>query len=191
MGELDFNKTELSGQVALPGFVEILDCEAAALSKAEHEVFCAKYVEFGGDSAKAYQLAINSDVTDRLAAQKNAHKLLKRGEIRRRITEISAVYRNRTIHSVIAFQLRALNFKPSDLYSDGKPLGLAELPEGTGVEAKIVDGCLRYIPVFPSPQKAAESLAKIMSIEKQLVELTGAGGGPVAIEVSFVKSDKG
>lgn len=186
----EFEKTYLSGQTVLPGFQEILDCEAAALSKPEHELFCAKYVEFGFDSAKAYQAAVNSSVIDRLAAQKNAHKLLKRDEIKRRIAEISAVYRNRCINDVLAFNQRALNFNPADLYdTDGCMIPLHKLPTGTGVEARIVDGCLRYLPVFPSPEKARDSIAKIMGIEKSLLELTGKDGGPVevkGIEVSFV-----
>lgn len=185
-----FEKTYLSGQTVLPGFQAILDCEASALRKPEHELFCAKYVEFSFDSAKAYQVAINPSVTDRLAAQKNAHKLLKTDEIKRRIAEISAVYRNRCINDVLAFNQRALNFNPADLYDEkGCMIPLNQLPPGTGVEAKIVDGCLRYLPVFPSPEKARDSIAKIMGIEKSLLELTGKDGGPVevtGIEVSFV-----
>lgn len=185
----DFDKTEISGQAVLPGFQEIIDCEAAALRKPEHERFCVKFVEEGGDSAKAWQAAIDPACA-RLQAQKNAHKLLKNEEIRRRIAEISAVFRNRSINEVIAFQRRALSFSPADLYDEkGRMLDLKDLPPGTGVEARIVDGCLRYLPVFPSPQKAAESLAKMMGVEKQLVELTGKDGGPVevkGIEVSFV-----
>lgn len=177
---VDFEKTEVSGQVVLPGFEDILECEARALKKPEHELFCAKYVEFGFDSAKAYQVAINPAVTDRLSAQKNAHKLLKTGEIKRRITEISAVYRNRSINEVLAFNKRALNFAPADLYDDkGCMKPLKDLPPGTGVEAKIVDGCLRYLPVFPSPEKARDSMAKIMGIEKHLMELTGKDGKPI------------
>ena len=182
----DYEKTELSGQAVLPGFKEILECEARALKKPEHELFCAKYVEFGFDSAKAYQVAINPAVSDRLAAQKNAHKLLKTGEIKRRIAEISAVYRNRSINDVLAFNKRALNFTPADLFDDnGRMIPLKDLPPGTGVEAKIVDGCLRYIPVFPSPEKARDSIAKIMGIEKHLMELTGKDGEGLNITVSF------
>jgi hypothetical protein len=190
MGELstqttDFEKTDISGQAVLPGFQAILDCESMALSKPEHEVFCVRYVESGGDSAKAYQQAINSDVTDRLSAQKNAHKLLKRGEIKRRIAEISAVMRNRDIEKVLSFQRRAMDFDPAD-YLDpvsGGRVPLYKLPEhkrrGIGLEARVVDGGIVYLPVFPNPQKAAESMSKMMGIEKQLVELTGKDGGPV------------
>lgn len=183
MGEKDsigsYEKTELSGQAVLPGFQDIIDCEAAALRKPEHEKFCVKYVELLADSAKAWQAAIDPDCS-RLQAQKNAHKLLKTGEIKRRIAEISAVMRNRSIYEVIAFQRKAMNFTPADLFNkSGKMLALKDLPPGTGVEARIVDGTLRYLPVFPDPQKAAESLSKMMGIEKQLVELTGKDGKPI------------
>lgn len=185
--ETDFDTTHLSGQSVLPGFQAILDCEASSLKKVEHERFCLKFVEHGGDSAKAWQDAINP-LCDRLQAQKNAHKYLKIEEIRRRIAEISAVFRNRSINEVLAFNLRALNFSPGDLYDPaGRMIALKDLPPGTGVEAKIVDGCLRYVPVFPSPEKARDSIAKIMGIEKQMVELTGKDGGPV--ETTFVVDD--
>lgn len=189
MSSENYEKTEVSGQATLPGFQGILECEAMALKKPENERFCVKFVESGGDSAKAW-LAVNDSECSRLQAQKNAHKLLKNGEIRRRIAEISAVFRNRSINEVLAFNLRALNFTPADLYDEkGYMIPLKDLPPGTGVEAKIVDGCLRYLPVFPSPEKARDSIAKIMGIEKSLLELTGKDGGPVevsGIEVSFV-----
>lgn len=174
-----FDRVEVSGQIALPGFDALIECEVQALAKPEHERFCARYVELG-DSARAYQETINPECKDRLAAQKNAHKLLKRGEIRRRVTEIAAVFRNRAINKVLAFNLEALEFKPASLFNaEGKMIPLKDLPAGTGVEAKIVDGSTHYLPVFPSPEKARDSLAKIMGIEKQLLELTGKNGGPV------------
>lgn len=184
MSVSDFEKTELSGQAVLPGFQEILDCEAAALKKPEHERFCVRFVENGGDSAKAWQSAIDPNCL-RLQAQKNAHKLLKSEEIKRRIAEISAVMRNRSINEVIAFQRNALHFDPADYLNPetGGRVPLHKLPEdkrrGIGLEARVVDGGIVYLPVFPSPQKAAESLSKMMGIEKQLVELTGKDGGPV------------
>jgi len=181
---VDYEKVNLSGQTVLPGFQEILACEAAALSKPEHELFCVRFVEHGGDSARAWQGAIDPGVS-RIQAQKNAHKLLKKGEIQRRITEISSVMRNRCINEVISFQKRAMDFDPAD-YLDpatGARIHLHQLPEnkrrGIGLEARIHDGSIYYLPVFPSPQKAAESLSKMMGIEKQLVEVSGPSGGPI------------
>jgi len=43
-----------------------------------------------------------------------------------------------------------------------------------------------YLPVFPAPQRAAESLAKMMGVEKQIVELSGKDGGPVVTRVERV-----
>jgi hypothetical protein len=185
-----FEKTELSGQAVLPGFKEILECEAAALKKPEHEKFCVKFVECGGDSARAWQDSMDADCA-RLQAQKNAHRLLKNEEIRRRIAEISAVMRNRSINEVLSFQRKALNFDPAD-YLDpvhGGRIQLHKLPEakrkGIGLEARVVDGCVVYLPVFFSPQKAAESLSKMMGIEKQLLELSGQVDENVSISVTF------
>ena len=60
-----FEATEIPGQVVLPGFQELLNCEAQALAKPEHELFCVRFVEFGGDTAKTYQ-AIHPECIDRL-----------------------------------------------------------------------------------------------------------------------------
>jgi hypothetical protein len=185
-----FEKTEISGQAVLPGFQEILDCEAAALKKPGHERFCVKFVETVGDSAKAWQSAIDPSCS-RLQSQKNAHKLLKTGEIKRRIAEISAVMRNRSINEVIAFQRNALHFDPADYLDQerGNRIPLHKLPEnkrrGIGLEARIVDGGIVYIPIFPSPQKAAESLSKMMGIEKHLVEHGGSIDENMNITVTF------
>lgn len=190
MSAEDYEKTELSGQSVLPGFREILACEASALKKPKHESFCVRFVETGGDKAKAWQLAIDS-CCDRLQAQKNAHRLLKNEEIRRRIAEISAVMRNRCINEVIAFQHNAMNFDPADYLDSntGAVIPLHKIPEskrkGIGLEARIVDGCLRYIPVFPAPQKASETLSKMMGVEKQLVEFGGQVDENVNITVTF------
>lgn len=190
-------KTELSGQCVLPGFQEILNCEAATLKNPKHERFCVEFVRNGGDTALAWQGSMNPECS-RLQAQMNASKLLKNGQIRTRIAEISAVMRNRSINEVMAFQRNALNFDPADYFDPetGRAVKINQIPElkrkGVGLEARIVDGQVVYLPVFPSPQKAAESLAKMIGIEKQILELTGKDGGPIevkGIEVSFVKPD--
>lgn len=182
-----FDSTEIPGQGVLPGFSALMGVEAAALKNPKHELFCVKFVEHGGDTALAYQSAIDCNC-ERLQAQKNAHYLLKKQEIARRIDQISSVMRNRCINEVIAFQRRALNFDPADYLhrESGRQIRLHELPEdkrrGIGLEARVVDGGIVYLPVFPSPQKAAESLSKMMGIEKQSVELSGKDGKPIATE---------
>jgi hypothetical protein len=181
----DYDKTELSGQTVLPGFQAVLECEAAALNNPRHETFCVKYVEFAGDSAKAWQAVNPETPVARLAAQKNAHKLLKRGEIRRRINEISAVTRNRDLNRVLSLHRSGVEFDPADYFDPetGCKIPVHKLPEekrrGVGLEARVVDGCLVYAPVFPNPQKSAEALAKVMGFDKQVVELTGKDGGPL------------
>lgn len=182
----NFEQTAASGQMVLHDFEAIIGYETAVLKKPEHETFCVKYVEFVGDSAKAWQSVFDSTCS-RLQAQKNAHRLLKSEEIRRRIAEISAVMRNRDINRVLDFNRRAMNFTPADLFDEnGQMIQLKDLPAGTGIEAKLVDGMLKYIPIFPSPEKARDSIAKIMGIEKSLLELTGKDGKPIQTE-SVVK----
>lgn len=190
-GLTHFEATEMPGQVTLPGFQELLNCEAQALAKPEHELFCVRFVEFGGDRARAWQSVMDSTCS-RKQAQTNACKLLKNGRIRKRIAEISVVMRNRTIAEVISFQRRAMEFDPADLFEPetGRQRKVQELPEhlrkGIGLEARLHDGAVVYLPVFPAPQRAAESLAKMMGVEKQIVELSGKDGGPVVTRVERV-----
>jgi acetamidase/formamidase len=191
VNQTDFEATEIPGQAVLPGFQDLLQCEAQALAKPEHELFCVRFVEFGGDTAKAWQAAIDKDCSRR-QAQKNAQKLLKNGDIRSRIQQISAVMRNRTIADVISYQRRAMEFDPAELFDPvtGKQRKVHEIPEhlrkGIGLEARVHDGAIVYLPVFPAPQRAAESLAKMMGVEKQIIELSGKDGGPIVTKIERV-----
>jgi hypothetical protein len=186
MGEkesTDFERTAVSGQMVLHDFQSIIGYESASLKKHRNERFCVAFVENGGHAGKAYQTAIKPDSSDD-QARKNAHKLLKNEDIRRRISELSAVIRNRTINDLIDFRLKGLRFDPAKFFNaTGGKIAIHDVPEehrvGIGLESRVVDGCLVYAPVFPSPEKSADALQKILGMDKSKMELTGKDGGPV------------
>ena len=180
---LDTNDMQVPGQGVLPGFEEVLRIESAVLKKPEQEAFCWEYVTNGGKGGPAYLATIKSDVT-MLRAQKNASDLLKKSEVAGRIKEISSIIQRKYEREVLAHCVRAINFDPAKLFREnGGLIQVHELPEsdriGVGIEAKIVDGCLRYIPVFPSPEKARDALQKIFGMNKERTEVTGKDGKPI------------
>ena len=174
----------------LPGFEQILGVESARLKKPEQERFCWEYVTNGGKTGQAYQVAINPD-SDLLNAQKRASDLLKKPEISGRVKEIAAIIQRKYEQEVIASAIRALNLDPAIYFKQsGSVKRVHEMAEheriGIGLEARIVDGCLTYLPVFPSPEKARNDLAKIFGMNKERgeikAELVGRGGGPIQTE---------
>ena len=171
------------GQGVLPGFEEVLRIESQRLDNPGQERFCWEYVTNGGKAGPAYQVAINPN-SSLLNAQKRASELLKKPEITGRIKEIAAIIQRKYEHEVIASSLRALNFDPKVYLTDsGSARGVHELEEharrGIGLEARVVDGKIMYLPVFPSPEKARDALQKMFGMEKVRSEVSGPGGGPI------------
>lgn len=190
----DFDRTAPSGQMVLHEFDAIMGYESAVLSNPKQEMFCVHFVNNGGQPGPAYKKAFDADCSD-LQASKNAHKLLKKGEIRRRINELSAVIRNRTINDLIDFRLKALKFDPSKYFDEqGQKLPIHKVSEeyriGVGLESRVVDGCLVYAPVFPSPEKSADALQKMLGLEKTKMELTGKDGKPIETKQKHDLSDE-
>lgn len=182
----DFERTAASGQMVLHDFSSIIGYESAVLKKSRNEMFCVAFVENGGRAGKAYQTAINPNATDS-NARKSAHMLLKNNDIQRRITELSAVIRNRTINDLIDFRIRGMKFDPKHYFNDtGARIQIKDVADehriGVGLEARIADGGIVYLPVFPSPEKSADALQKMMGLDKSLVELAGKNGGPIQTE---------
>jgi len=168
--------------MVLSGFEEILRCESSRLKKAAQEAFCWEVVTNGGKPGPAYLATINGNVP-LLRAQKNASALMQKPEIDGRIKEIAAIIQRKYMSEVIAFRMKTLNFDPARFFGPTGLLQVQDLPEdlrkGIGLEAKIVDGCMRYLPVFPSPEKAADALQKIFEMNKEGLALTGANGEPL------------
>ncbi|MFZ4856152.1 MAG: terminase small subunit [Desulfuromonadaceae bacterium] len=185
----DFNKTSLSGQMVLHDFTDIIGYEAAVLDKPKHEMFCVAFVENLGHAGKAWQSAIDPKCSAD-QARKNASKLLKNGDVRRRISELSAVVRNRTVNDLIEYRIKAMKFDPANYFDSSsnvrKQLHISEAKDehriGVGLESRIVEGCVVYVPVFPSPEKSADALQKMMGLDKTMLEMSGKNGKPIETE---------
>ena len=192
----DYERTDASGQMVLDDFEAIMGYQTATLKKPKQERFCEAFVANGGLGGPAYKQTINPDSSD-LNAQKRASDLLKKPEISGRIKQLSSLVRNRAMNDLVAYRLKALNFDPAKYTGSSGAIRIENVPladrVGIGLESKIVDGCLYYLPVFPSPERSADALQKIMGLEKRAVELTGKDGGPIevrGIEVSFVTPEE-
>jgi hypothetical protein len=182
MSDATANSPAVPGQMVLSGFEEILQCESRTLKKAEQERFCWEFVTNGGKPGPAYRKAINPDASDD-NARSYACKLLKKSNIAQRVSEIAQIIRQKYMNEVIAFRVKSLHFDPARFFGPTGLLQVQDLPEelrkGIGLEAKIVDGCMRYLPVFPSPEKAADALQKIFEMNREGLALTGPNGGPI------------
>jgi hypothetical protein len=181
---MDENKG-VPGQAVLPGFDMVLQIESARLAKPDQERFCWEYVTNGGKSGLAYQTAINPECNAD-NARKRASDLLKKQDITGRIREIVSIIQRKYEHEVIAFRLRTLNFDPKAYFEEnGNIKKVVDMDDamrvGVGLEAKFVEGALRYLPVFPQPEKAADALQKMLGLDKIKAEISGKDGGAVNI----------
>jgi hypothetical protein len=192
----DFERTAPTGQMVLDDFETIMGYETGFLKKPRNERFCVAFVENGGYAGRAYKATINPNTSD-LNASKRASELLKNPEIVGRIKQLSAVIRNRTINDLIEFRIKGMKFDSANYFDTKsgirKQLHISEVSDefriGVGLESRVVDGYVVYVPVFPSPEKSADALQKMIGVEKTKMELTGKDGGPVdvkGIEVVFV-----
>lgn len=180
-----FGLEALPGQQILPGFKEAMGIDAHSLKPFDEE-FCQQFVELGS-VGKAYQAVAKKfkgkEVSD-LQAQKNGSALRKKEEITRRIAQYQAVTRAAVQSEVINFKLSAMRFDPAQMFDEaGRQRKVHQLDENQrrciGLDAKLHDGCLVYLPVFPDKQKESQDLMRMCGLDKQLVELTGKDGGPV------------
>jgi hypothetical protein len=180
-----FGLEALPGQQILPGFKEAMRVDAHSLKPFDEE-FCQLYVELG-DTGKAYQqvaLKFKDKEVDRLRAQKNASAMLKRPEIIRRVAQYQAVTRAAVQSEVIGFKLSAMRFDPAMMYDEQgcqKKITALDVEQRKciGLDAKLYDGGVVYVPVFPDKQKESQDLMRMCGLDKQMVELTGKDGGAI------------
>lgn len=190
-----FGLEALPGQQILPGFKEAMGIDAHSLKPFDEE-FCQLFVELGS-VGKAYQAVAKKfkgkDVSD-LQAQKNGSALRKKEEISRRIAQYQAVTRAAVQSEVISFKLSAMRFDPAQMFDEGgrqrKVHQLAaDQRKCIGLESRLHDGMIVYLPVFPDKQKESQDLMRMCGLDKQLMELTGKDGGAIKtdgnVQVSF------
>lgn len=182
---LDGAPTGVSGQVVIPALQEEVGYEAIALEPWQ-ETFCWAYVVNGGHGQDAYLKA--KPRVKETTARVEASKLLTLPTILKRIEEIQAENRKRwmvTADDVIEFHGRVMKTDRRLFFDEkGQRIRVHELSDDL---AAIVDLEATYnkeagvvlIPVIASRQKAADSLARIMGMDKSKMELSGPDGGPI------------
>ncbi len=145
--------------------------------KPDMERFCWEYVRNGGNATRAY-LTINPEATPN-GARKYASKLITtREDIPLRIEQIRAEIAREWKSKIRDFHGRSLEFDPADAFaSGGGRISIADMPvelrKLCTLEARIVEGSVVYIPVFPDKVKAAGELAKMMGMITDKKELSG------------------
>lgn len=184
-----FGLEALPGQQILPGFKEAMGIDAHSLKPFDEE-FCQLFVEIGS-AGKAYQVVakkFKGKEVSNLQAQKNGSALRKKEEISRRISQYQAVTRAAVQSEVIDFKLSAMRFDPAQMFdARGKQRQVHQLAADQrkciGLESRLHDGMIVYLPVFPDKQKESQDLLRMCGLDKQLLELTGKDGGPVEFSV--------
>lgn len=176
------------GQQTLPGMAEVMGYAIVAL-KPDAERFCWEYVRNGGNGTRAY-LVVHPDAKES-TARSNASKLLTSGNIKERISQVRETIAAEWKGKIKDFHGRSLEFDPAVAFAGHNRVNVSDLPEEIRklctLEARVVDGCVVYLPVFPDKHKAASELAKMMGLhaaEKR--EISGPGGAPVSIAVEFI-----
>lgn len=188
MEQTQENNAVVPGQGVLPGLLDVMRIESAVLKKPAQEEFCWEFVTNGGDRGRAFQVAIDPSC-DRLQAQKNAHLLLKKEEISRRVMEISSIIQRKYEQKVISYRMKGMTLDRNELLNeDGKCLKtLKEMTEEqrqiVDLEVRWVDGALRTIPVVASKEKSAEALQKMFGLNKDSLAVTGPGGASLPAPV--------
>lgn len=185
---LDGTATQVPGQAVIPGMQDAVGYDSAVLEPWQ-ESFCWEYVCNGGHGQEAYLKA--KPRVKESTARVEASKLLTLPAITNRISEIQAENRRRwmvTADDLIEYHGRVMKTdRRLFVKENGERIKLHEMSDDL---AAIVDLETTYnkdagivlLPVIASRQKAADSLARIMGMDKSKMELTGKDGGKIEME---------
>lgn len=165
----------ISGQAFLPLDDEHADMPPVRLGR-RHELFCLEYVK-SGRAGHAYQKA-NPEVKPQ-TAETNGPRLLRKAEIRQRVAELRKEIEEECKALVLEFHKSAVQFDPACCFDEsGNRLEVAaiapEVRKVMGLEARIVEGSIRYVPTMPTTtdkHRSAESLAKMMAMNKETLQV--------------------
>lgn len=184
------------GQQTLPDLELELGYSAARLRPA-HETFCFEYVLSGASAKLAYLRAYpGSSETSALA---NAYRLLRTSKIQERIAEVRQELQRRFgVGAADVIRLLTMSMlvdRRQFVDGEGRPLDLHKLPSEAAAIADIevvIDrhGVKHALPVVPKRLAAADTLAKVMGIAKDKLELTGSAGNVVKIYIPDNGRDK-
>ena len=179
--------SSVPGQGVLPGMVAELGYEVIEL-KPSLERFCWEFVLRNDNPTDAYILAIKPEST-REQARKNAHKLLQKEDVRRRIDQIKQELKQRyaiTAEDLIQYHGKVLKISRDEFLDrdTGKPRAVADIsPEALSIlefdAEKDSKGNVHVLFKVPQRHQSAVELARIMGMHKDKVELTGKDGKPI------------
>ena len=184
-------ENSVPGQTVLPGMAEELGYEVIVL-KPWLERFCWEFVLRKDNPASAYLAAINPEMR-RDQARKNAHKLLQKEDVRRRIEQIREEMRRRytvTVDDVLQYHGKVLAISRDEFYSaekDGRlrPRKLDEIsPEALSILdldcEKDAKGRIHVLFKVPQRHQSAVEMARIMGLHKDGVNAAKEGAAGLA-----------
>lgn len=183
------NNSIVPGQQTLPELELELGYSAARLRPA-HEKFCSEYVLSGAAAKLAYLHAYPG--SSEASAMANACRLLKTTKIQERIAEVRQELNRRFgVGAADVIRLLAMSMQVDRrqfVDDQGRPLDLHMLPAEAAaiVDVEVVmdrHGVKHALPVIPKRMAAADSLAKVMGINKEKIEHSGSGHNPVHIYI--------
>jgi hypothetical protein len=178
----------ISGQAYLP-----LDDEHAAAApvklSVQHEAFCLEYVKTGNATRSYAKVRPRANLR---TAQAESSRLLSKHMVKQRVAELRQEIEAECKALVIDFHKAAVTFDPAVCFTaQGERKELhdidAEQRKVMGLDARIVDGTLRYIPTFPTTtdkHRSADSLAKIMAMNKEQVTIDVGNESTSTIELA-------
>jgi hypothetical protein len=182
---LDGKPTTVPGQAVLDGMQSVIGYDTAVLDPWQ-ETFCWAYVVNGGHGQSAYLKA--KPKVKETTARVESSKLLTSPAILARIESIKLENRKRwavTADDVIEYHGRVMNTDRRGFFkANGARIPTHELSDDlaaiTDLESTFNKECgVMFLPVVASRQKSADSLARILGLDKSRFEMTGKDGAPM------------
>lgn len=173
------DKTEVPGQVVLPGLVGELGYESTKLDS-RREKFCWEMVLNGGYASRAYRMAY-PDCTSKNSSEANASRLLKTPKIQARINEVREEIKRRyraTTEDILEYHGKVLKVDRREFIDEtGKPKNIADIDS---TAASILDfdyerdpksGTIYVNMKVPARHQSAVELGKIMGMNQENVKI--------------------
>lgn len=198
MGEIT-RENNVPGQAVLPGMAVEMGYEAILL-KPSLERFCWEFVLRKDNPASAYQTAINSETT-REQARKNAHKLLQKEDVRRRIAQIRQEMKRRytmTVDDLLQYHGKVMTISRDEFYARTKngtpiPRSLDDIsPEALSIleleSEKDSKGNIQVLFKLPTRHQSAVEMARILGLHKDGVNAAKEGVAGLAELLNEISS---
>lgn len=183
---LDGKPTAVPGQTVLPGMQQEVGYDSCKLEPWLEE-FCWRRVNESHEPAYRSYMAVKPKVKE-ATARVESSKLLTLPNITARIDAIKQENRRRwqvSADDLMQYHAKVLKIDRRMFFDDkGRRLALKDLNDDL---ASIVDldtsvtkeYGIQLVPVIPARHRSADSLSRMMGLDKSKLELTGKDGGPV------------